>query len=355
MTAEIAMLEQEKDKILTEKTVLLEEKQTLVHRVNNLEFDKSKMASEIEELNQWLQGPAAEKKQLAKNLDEMTQLLKGLELEKTQLQEEKDEVQEDARKLRDVINDLEEERAKSLLLHDELTQQLESLEEEKRQSESTQKKSNVLIQSLNGEIEVLREENLRMKSVHDDLLLRIQSLENEKVDLERMFEVQNAELSLKNLEHVDDIHKLEKGLEQSQMKVELLESRVFGLEGDSFNMKVSQELLLSQLQVLQIKDSELRDTIRTLEEELLKRHEKIEIMSCRLSDLEKEKDSFLFERKDLLDRFKLLEQEKIDVLKSLDVSNSSLEKLQAENLEQLNRANSLEAEMLVKQVEVERL
>ncbi|XP_024376263.1 uncharacterized protein [Physcomitrium patens] len=355
LTAEIAMLEQEKDKILTEKTVLLEEKQTLVHRVNNLEFDKSKMASEIEELNQWLQGPAAEKKQLAKNLDEMTQLLKGLELEKTQLQEEKDEVQEDARKLRDVINDLEEERAKSLLLHDELTQQLESLEEEKRQSESTQKKSNVLIQSLNGEIEVLREENLRMKSVHDDLLLRIQSLENEKVDLERMFEVQNAELSLKNLEHVDDIHKLEKGLEQSQMKVELLESRVFGLEGDSFNMKVSQELLLSQLQVLQIKDSELRDTIRTLEEELLKRHEKIEIMSCRLSDLEKEKDSFLFERKDLLDRFKLLEQEKIDVLKSLDVSNSSLEKLQAENLEQLNRANSLEAEMLVKQVEVERL
>lgn len=91
------------------------------------------------------------------------------------------------------------------------------------------------------------------------------------------------------------------------MKVEFLESCVFGLEGDSFNMKVLQELLFFQLQVLQIKDFELRDIICILEEELLKWYEKIEIMSCCLFDLEKEKDSFFFEWKDLFDWFKLLE------------------------------------------------
>lgn len=428
LAAAIAMLEQDKVRMLTENELLFEEKKTLLHRVNTLEYDKNKMAYEIEELNQWLQGPAAEKKQLAKNLDETTQLLKGLELQNSQLQEEKEKMLEDTQKLHDAINILEREKAKSLIEHDDFTRQLESLEEEKRHVMSIQEESNLLVQSLNEEINTLREGSTRMISVHDVNLMRIESLEKEKSDIERALEDKSAELShlhLKNAENVDLLVKVEVELSQKQMEVDLLKDRVLGLEDSSSSMKESQEKLLSQLQVLetmesqslqtiqeltdlnsnlmeqlqilevekdtneyqrkeldsqlvstsdekvqfqrsfeesrnavqelQVRNSELSETIRGLEEELMKRHDEIQLMSGHLSSLEEEKDKLLFEQKKLFARIELAEKEAIDFRKSIDSSNSVLGKLQAENLEHISNTKFLETEMERRQVEAERL
>ena len=437
-------MEEEKGVILTEKAVLLGEVQTLKDRVESLELDKNKMAFEIEELNHWLQGPATEKKQLAANLDEMTLLLKGLESERTQLttsvnelQEEKEKMQKDASRLQDAIKVLEEEKAKSLLVHEDFIRQLESLEEEKQQALRIQEESALLVQDLNEKIRVLKEESTRITSLHDDSLLQIQSLEEKKTAMDALLEEQSVglnQLHLENAEHVDALGKLEEELQLRQAEVQILKSQVSSLEEESLSMKSLHEIAHSQLQAMDIaksqaekslvsigeentqlrqsleesehrmqgliqRNSELSDTVSRLEEELVKRSEEIQIMSGRLSDLVEEKETSLSQHKYLLDNLqaenlehinkavsledaiersqaqveRLEEQieslstlhrdthlqlqasteENVGLTKALDALNSSVQHLQAENLEHISKAESAEQELERRQGEIQ--
>ncbi|CAM6006613.1 unnamed protein product [Sphagnum balticum] len=87
LAIEVVKLEQEKVIIDTERFAAHGGRHRHVKlQVQNVERDKSKLASEIEELNQWLHRPAAEKRQLVTKLDEVMQMLHRLQVDNSQLQ-----------------------------------------------------------------------------------------------------------------------------------------------------------------------------------------------------------------------------------------------------------------------------
>lgn len=85
LTVKIAELEQDRARANAEGVELHAVSSKLKLRVQSLEHDKAKLLSEIEELNRWLQRPAAEKKHLANKLDEVSCAMQRLQLENSQL------------------------------------------------------------------------------------------------------------------------------------------------------------------------------------------------------------------------------------------------------------------------------
>lgn len=345
MTSEIVVLEKEKERILIENAALLVGTQTLQGRVESLELDKNKMACEIEELNQWLQGPTAEKKQLAANLDEMAQLLKGLEVERDQLvttvselQQERERLQKDSKSLQDAIDVQEEEKANILLSHKDLSRHVQSLGEEKQQAMRVHEGFALVVRHLNEKIHVVEEEATRIVSERDDALLRLQGLEEGKTVLEKLLDEQSIslnELRTENKEHMDAAGRLEEMLAERLTEVQLLKDQVLIQEGECSDLKIVHETILNKLQVVETAKFEAE---KSLEEVVALNSNLMEQLSS--SEHKKERNIRLQEE------VVSVSEEKRQVVQSLEVSRLLVQELHVKNSELSETINRLEEELV---------
>jgi chromosome segregation ATPase len=178
LTVKIAELEQDRARANAEGVELLAVSSKLKLRVQSLEHDKAKLLSEIEELNRWLQRPAAEKKQLASKLDEVSCAMQGLQLENSQLisqisklEKEVHQRQEENQILSYRVLSLEEEISHVISELTATNLEQKQMEEGKQLVDTLLEDSRLLVQelrhqndSLNSDILMLMEEKGNMMS-----------------------------------------------------------------------------------------------------------------------------------------------------------------------------------------------
>ncbi len=191
LTVKIAELEQDRARANAEGVELLAVSSKLKLRVQSLEHDKAKLLSEIEELNRWLQRPAAEKKQLASKLDEVSCAMQGLQLENSQLisqigklEKEVHQRQEENQILSYRVLSLEEE-----INH--VISELTATNLEQKQMEEGKQLVDTLLEDSRHLVQELRQQN---DSLNSDILMLIEEKGNMMSDL-RVLQQQMQEVS----------------------------------------------------------------------------------------------------------------------------------------------------------------
>ncbi len=181
--------------------------QALKLQIKNVERDKSKLASDIEELNQWLHRPAAEKRHLATKLDEVTQLLQRLQVENLELVSKVEKLEQEIGRIKEEngmlnlqVGRLEEERSSFILECDESHLQLQQLEEEM----ASLVDSGNLVQELGGEITTLKAHVFMLVEDKGNLTLG--------TELDAVTQVLQR-LQVDNFQLVSKVNKLEREIE----------------------------------------------------------------------------------------------------------------------------------------------
>jgi len=233
LTVKIAELEQDRTRANAEGVELLAVSSKLKLRVQSLEHDKAKLLSEIEELNRWLQRPAAEKKQLASKLDEVSCAMQGLQLENSQLisqisklEKEVHRRQEENQILSYRVLSLEEEinRVVSELTATNLEQK--QMEEGKQLVDTLLEDSRLLVQelrqqndSLNSDILMLMEEKGNMMSDLRALQQQMQEVTRNSEEKSKVFtEIGFERDQYRDLVRMVELQKLWLGMEIEELK-----------------------------------------------------------------------------------------------------------------------------------------
>ncbi|CAM6010394.1 unnamed protein product [Sphagnum balticum] len=290
LTVKIAELEQDRARANAEGVELLAVSSKLKLRVQSLEHDKAKLLSEIEELNRWLQRPAAEKKQLASKLDEVSCAMQGLQLENSQLigqisklEKEVHQRQEENQILSYRVLSLEEEinHVISELTATNLVQK--QMEEGKQLVETLLEDSRLLVQelrqqndSLNSDILMLMEEKGNMISDLRVLQQQMQEVTRNSEEKSKVFtEIGFERDQYRDLVRMVELQKLWLGMEIEELKETLHQ---VNQEKRELVMNLCQELSKLLRTVAEEKDKVAREQCLS--------HEKTEMVTVLCQELD---------------------------------------------------------------------
>ncbi|CAK9879956.1 unnamed protein product [Sphagnum jensenii] len=290
LTVKIAELEQDRARANAEGVELHAVSSKLKLRVQSLEHDKAKLLSEIEELNRWLQRPAAEKKHLANKLDEVSCAMQGLQLENSQLisqisklEKEVHQRQEENQILSYRVLSLEEEinHVISELTATNLEQK--QMKEGKQLVDTLLEDSRLLVQelrqqndSLNSDILMLMEEKGNMMSDLRVLQQQMQEVTRNSEEKSKVFtEIGFERDQYRDLVRMVELQKLWLGMEIEELKEALHQ---VNQEKRELVMNLCQELSKLLRTVAEEKDKVAREQCLS--------HEKTEMVTVLCQELD---------------------------------------------------------------------
>ncbi|CAK9231653.1 unnamed protein product [Sphagnum troendelagicum] len=290
LTVKIAELEQDRARANAEGVELHAVSSKLKLRVQSLEHDKAKLLSEIEELNRWLQRPAAEKKHLANKLDEVSCAMQGLQLENSQLisqisklEKEVHQRQEENQILSYRVLSLEEEIKHVISELTATNLEQKQMKEGKQLVDTLLEDSRLLVQelrqqndSLNSDILMLMEEKGNMMSDLRVLQQQMQEVTRNSEEKSKVFtEIGFERDQYRDLVRMVELQKLWLGMEIEELKETLHQ---VNQEKRELVMNLCQELSKLLRTVAEEKDKVAREQCLS--------HEKTEMVTVLCQELD---------------------------------------------------------------------
>ena len=183
-------LNKENDKLLEEKSNLLEANEALCEQIKKLEEYKSKSAKKIHSLIEDNQRLIDEKSSFKEKKKELRELVEALEDDKLsfkewneELENEKSSFKKDNERLRGLVEALEDDKLSFKEWNEGLHELIEELENERSSFKKDNERLRELVEGLNELVEGLEKSRSDLLEKQNELHLSLAKLDFEKIDL----------------------------------------------------------------------------------------------------------------------------------------------------------------------------